>query len=508
MATLLLVAATSLRASAQATPYLPVDDVAYTYVDALMSRGVLQNLSSLERPYTVERVRESIERARSRENSRIIASYLDALSLAIRRYELRNEPARRGANAPFRARATFDIYATAQSSDTRELMVADWEHAFTPAAGGYFVMGGGHLAASVRALLDNRLNHDPEFEGRKDRKIAGRTEDAYVSGQWKYGELAFGRVGRNWGPIGLSGLQLGDEAYTYDHFYGKVGTDRVHVTSVAARLENYVLSPGVESSRYFSTHRLGINRGKFELGVSESFLYSGVGRGLEFSLLNPLNVYGLSWRNERTDGNLSFGSDFAYRTKSLGTISGQVLLDDIQIDRCDTICHEPSSYGFTLSAEGLPLPGDQKWFAYYTRVSNLAYHTPNISETYASFLTGLGRDYSDYDEVRVGADLALLPRVPLRLYAAHRRQGSGDFRGPYPAKENYETTPGFLAGTVWTVNRVGISGAALIGRDFRLEGDAGVNQNKNRVNLPGEDITVFEGRLRMTWVPRWTIRFD
>lgn len=508
MAALLLAAVVPIQATAQASPYLPVDDIAYKYVDALLSRGVMRNLSSLERPYEVGRVRASLESARNRDNSRVIASYLDALSVAIRRYELRNEPSRPGDHAPFRARATFDIYATAQSSDVRELMVADWNDAFTPAAGGYFVMGGGHLAASVRALLDNRLNHDPQFEGRKDRKIAGRTEDGYVSGQWKYGQLSFGRVGRNWGPIGLSGLQLGNEAYTYDHLYGKIGTDRVHVSSVAARLENYVLAPGVESSRYFSTHRLGINRGRFELGVSESFLYSGVGRGLELSLLNPLNVYGLSWRNERTDGNLSFGSDFAYRTRSYGTVSGQVLLDDIQIDRCDTICHEPSSYGYTLSAEGLPLVGDQKWFAYYTRVSNLAYHTPNISETYASFRTGLGRDYSDYDEVRVGADLAIVPRIPLRVYAAHRRQGRGDFRGDYPPKTEYETTPAFLAGTVWTVNRMGLSGAAMIGRDFRVEGDAGINQNTNRVNRANLDITEFEGRLRVTWVPRWTIRFD
>jgi hypothetical protein len=507
MAGFLAIISFPLALAAQATPYVPVDDIAYTYIDALMSRGVLTSLSSLERPYESGRVRTAVQRARGRDNSPVIASYIDALSESIRRFELR--PATYGrAQPPFFARAVFDIYGTAQSSDTRELMVADWKHDVTGAAAGYFVMGGGHLAASVRAILDNRLNHDPEFEGRKDRKIAGRTEDAYVSGQWRFGELAFGRVGRNWGPIGMSGLQLGDEAYTYDHLYGKIGTDRIHVATVITRLDNYVLSPGVESSRYFSTHRLGINRGRFELGISESFIYTGVGRGLEFSLLNPLNVYGLSWRNEKTDGNLSFGWDAAYRTRSFGTFSGQVLLDDIQIDRCDTICHEPSSYGFSLSAEGLPLGGDQRWFASYTRLSNLAYHTPNVAERYATFRTGLGRNYSDYDEVKIGADLALLPRVPLRAYVAHRRQGEGDFRKPYPDKADYETTPGFLAGTVWSVDRIGITGAALIGKDFRIEGDGGVNRNKNRANIAGYDKTAFEGRIRVTWVTPLVIRFD
>ena len=163
----------------------------------------------------------------------------------------------------------------------------------------------------------------------------------------------------------------------------------------------------MESSRYFSTHRLAFNRGRFEGGLSESFLYTGVGRGLEFSLLNPLNVYGLSWKNERTDGNLSFGGDFAFKSARFGTYSTQVLLDDIQIDECDTVCNEPSSYGYTFSAEGIPLAGEQRLFASYTRVSNLAYHTPNISERYSIYLVGLGRGFSDYDELRAGIDLAI-----------------------------------------------------------------------------------------------------
>ncbi|MEO8194269.1 MAG: hypothetical protein ABI681_10500 [Gemmatimonadales bacterium] len=493
---------------AQATPYLPVDDISYSYVDALMARGVLRGLSSLERPYHAGAVRAAIDSARSDSTSRVLASYLDALSHAIARYELRRDKDEPGVRAPFRAKATFDFYGTAQSSGLRELMLADWDNAYKPGIAGYFVMGGGHVAGSVRAILDNRLNTDPEFSGRKDRKIAGRTEDAYISGQWKYAEGAFGRVGRSWGPIGFSGLQLGDDAYTYDHLFARAGTRRLHISTVIARLDNYVLSPGVESSRYFSTHRFSYNRGGFELGVSESFIYSGVGRGLEFSLANPLNVYALSWRNERTDGNLSFGGDAAWKTRSFGTISAQLLLDDVQIDRCDTVCHEPSSYGLTLSAEGLPLAGDQRWFASWTRVSNLAYHTPNISERYAIYDVGLGRGFSDYDEIRIGADVALVPRTPLRLYVAYRRQGEGDYRKPYPDPADFGTTPGILAGTVWKTARAGLSGAAMVGRDFEIAGDGGVNVNRNRFNLPGVDVTRFEGRVRVTWLPRWLIPFD
>ena len=161
-----------------------------------------------------------------------------------------------------------------------------------------------------------------------------------------------------------------------------------------------------------------------------------------------------------------------------------------------------------MSAEGLPLAGNQRWFASYTRVSNLTYRTPNVSERYAIYGVGLGRGFSDYDEVRLGLDVALVPRTPLRLYVARRRQGEGDYRKAYPAMEDYATTPGIFSGAVWTTNRLGVSGAAMIGRDFQVEGDAGVNRSVNRFNVPGASITRFEGRARLVWLPRWIIRFE
>ncbi len=493
-------------AAGQASPYLPTDDISYHYVDALMSRGLLQGLSALERPYYAGDVRAALDTAESMETGRITRTLVQALSQSLRRFELRRA-SDSTERIPFRAKATFDIYTTAETSSLRELMRADWEEGVHPAAAGYFVMGGGHLAGSVRAILDPRLNADPEFSSKKDRAIAGRTEDAYLSGQWKYAQAAFGRVARSWGPTQFSGLLLGDDAYTYDHFFARVGTRRIHISTVLARVEDYVLSPGVVASRYFSVHRLGFSRGQFEGGLSESYLYSGVHRGLEFSLINPLNVFGLSWKNERTDGNLSFGGDFAWKSPRFGTWSTQVLLDDIQIDRCDTVCNEPSSYGFTVSAEGIALPGEQRAFASYTRVSHLAYHTPNISERYSSHFVGLGRGFSDYDEVRAGFDLALIPRTPLKLYASRRRQGKGDYRTPYPEPEDYATTPGFLQPTVWTINRLALSGASSYGRDFQVVADVGVNFNRNRFGVAGVNDEQLEGRVKATWVPRWLIPF-
>ena len=501
--------AAPLALSAQATPYVPIDDIAYNYVDALMARGSLPALSALERPYTVGDIRAAADTALARGASAALTGYLRALEASLARYELRKRGEPASDSIPFRAKASFDIYVTGESSGRHELMLADANDDIEPGSAGYFVFGGGNLAGSVRAVLDNRLNQDPDFFGKKDRTIAGRLDDGYVGGQWKYAQIAFGRVARNWGPPSLDGLQLSGAPFTYDHLYARFGTDRLHISSVIARLENFVVNPaGDQAARYFSIHRLAYKKGRYEGALSEGFIYTGVGRGLEFSLINPFNVYALSWRDEQLDGNLSMGFENSWRAGRFGTYAAHIFLDDLQIDKCDTSCKEPSSYGLTLTADGLPLTGDQRWFASYTRVSNLAYHTPNVAERYSIHNIGLGRAYSDYDEVRLGADLVMVPRTPLKLYVAHRRQGEGDYRADYPPVASYSTTPIFLSGLVWTVNRVGLSGASIVSRDFQIVGDIGINQVKNRRHIPGNDVTAFEGRVKVVWVPRWLITFE
>jgi len=471
-----------------------------------MARGMFNELSMLERPFTERALRVAIDSARAREPGAVISSYLDALYKSVEKYAVRPGNSDTAAAQTFRARGTGNLYLTGQTSGRRELMLSDGRGAARPGGALRLVMAGGSVVAFARTLIDNRLNTDPEFAGRKDRRVAARAEDGYVSGQWKYGELAFGRVGRNWGPSTLYGLQLGNYAYTYDHLYGLIGNKNIHFSTVIARLNSVQLANGDLDQRYFSIKRLSFRRGRWEVAGTESYVYTGVGRGFEPSLANPFNILGLSWRNENQDGNLGLGAEVAYRSGRFGTLAGHVFIDDFQIDRCNPNCREPSSYGLTLAAEGLPLWGDQRWFTSYTRVSNLAYRTPTPAETYDVFGVGLGRGFSDYDEMKVGADLAIVPQAPLRLYVAHRRQGEGDYRAVYPLPADYATTPGIFSGVVMGVTRVGLSGASRW-RDLEIGGDLGVNHATNDQHIGGLTHTRFEGRVKVAIEPRWSISF-
>src|ERR1700730_3546614 len=76
-------AATPSSAHAQASAYVPLDDIAYNYVDALMARGLFHELSTLERPYTERALRVAIDSARASEPGPVVSSYLEVLYKAI-----------------------------------------------------------------------------------------------------------------------------------------------------------------------------------------------------------------------------------------------------------------------------------------------------------------------------------------------------------------------------------------------------------------------------------------
>ena len=488
-------------ARAQASLYVPLDDIAYRFADALIARGELRGVSLLERPYTAQQLAAGADSALARDHSPVIRSYAIALRTALQRYTVSTAGATTSDDAPLFI-ANADLFSTAQTSGQRELMLADTNRSVTGGVGVRLAMVAGPVAALFHPIIDNRLNNDPDFAGKQDRIIAGRTQDAYVSGQWKYATLFAGRMGRNWGPSSLQGLQLGSAPYTYDHLYTQIGTDRIHIASLATRLDD-AFQPDAVYARYFYTHRLSVRWRDLEVGASEGFMAYGVGRSYDPTLLNPLNIYALSWRNEHISGNLTLGGTMALRTSHFGNYSSELLIGNRQIDSCpQPACQEPASYGFSATAEGVPLFGDQRLFGSYSRLSGLAYRAKEgIAGQYSSLGVGLGQAFSDYDELRIGTDLAVVPYTTIRLYGAYRRQGQGDYHLPFPQPGAYSTTPGFLQGIVETVARAGVEGGGIIAPGVELTADIGINHVTNSQHLTGVTRNALAARARFQWTP-------
>lgn len=498
LAALVILAARSV--SAQGSADVPLGDNAYLYLDALLARGAMHSLSALERPYNVAEINRALAREMPAHMSPVIQSYVKALRRALSKYDVAKKPG-------LKYQASVDVYGTAETSSIRDLMRANTSHNIEPGIGAEAMMQFGPITAMAHPILDGRLNVDPEYHLPQPRADPVRLQDGYFDARWKYGEIFIGREGRNSGPTMYDGLLLGNYTYSYDHIWGKIGIPQLNMETLVTRLNDEFYGD-TTVQRYFSWHRLSSHIGTVELGVTESIVYGRPGQSFVFNYVNPFGLYYFSEINEEQGGenaNKMVGLDGAWRSP-VGNFSFEAYLDDIQaFGGCGgaqaPICKKPPSGGWTLQADGIPLVGDQRLFVAYTLVSNLSYRTYEQPWTdYTSYDISLGRGFSDYDEIRAGIDLAAIPEVPLKVYAAFSRQGQGDYRIPFPAVDSFPTTKTFLSGVVSHVYRAGVSGGVSLPW-LDVNGDIGLNHVSNYDHVPGVDKNLFAGRVvvSLTW---------
>ena len=478
---------------------LPMDDIAYTYIDALQVRGLLRELPAIERPYTVGAVRAAVAHARASLHERGALRWLAAIESAADKYAPGVTAADSGAFA-----VGLGGYAVAQTSGTRDLMQPDRITKLAPGFTVRALLSSGPFTGAMRVLADQRMKVDPEFLGRRDRVLSARTEDAYLGTATRFATLQVGRVGRSWALPGQLGLMVSNGAYTYDHLYLRLGTDRVHLSSVMARLDDERLNFTTDTTgqRYFAAHRLGVQLRQFEFGISESVIYGGVGRGFQPSLANPVAPVFLAQYSDGDKMNVGFGADVLYKARNGVRLGAQVFVDDFQIDQCE-LCGEPPGVALAMTADGVSLGAGVRGFASYTRVTALTYRAPDRVERYTSRTVGLGQRNSDFDEVRAGVDIGPALPAPVRLYAAYRRQGAGDYREPYPAESQRNAWPLIFEGVVVKTFRVAASSAVRLGGATEISVDAGVNHAANDLRQPGVSRTRAEARLRVALDPSW-----
>lgn len=495
--------AASTPAHAQRVAYIPLDDPAMATIDALVARGALRGLSSLDRPYYAAAVRDAAAAALGDSSGGTLAgprAWYEQARAAGERYAGR-------AMQPGDASLELDPFFTAQTTGHRELLLGTPDRSVEPGADVRFALDAENIGAVARMRIDRALKRDPEFAGKKDRSVAARMEEAYIGGKWRYVALVTGRVSRNWGAGPLDGLQVGTYADSYDHVYLRLGTDAVNLSSIVARLDDMTLGPDSVAQRYFTAHRLALRWRHLDVAASEAIVYGGRARGFEPSLANPMTVLNLSQYDAHQSMNVNYALDLALRTAAHGMYAAQFLLDDFQVDKCGTNCTEPSSNGLTLLAEAVPTGTIARAFGSYTRVTNLTYRAPNPWERYSYLGLGLGRGQSDYDELRAGLELAPPLGGPLRLYAASRRQGQGDYRLPFPVPAQYPTTPAIFAGVVEHVHRAGAMWSTS-GR-IALSADVGYDWMSNADHVAARSRNGFVARLRLTLSPalRWSRSF-
>src|SRR2546421_12660699 len=121
---------------------------------------------------------------------------------------------------------------------------------------------------------------------------------------------------------------------------------------------------GTVNHRYFIAHRLLARPGDHSsIALWEGEVAAGPGRTLEPWFANVLNLGLLVEYDQNVQGNSLLGADLETQLAGL-TVFGQVLIDDVQIDRRTQAARDPPSHGLTLGAQGRVAAGS--WRACYT----------------------------------------------------------------------------------------------------------------------------------------------
>src|SRR5882672_9576827 len=266
--------------SQEASPYLPISHWSTPFIEHLIAAGRMADPSPLSRPFRVEQVVRALEAV----DSNVVTGAEWAVVKQIRSDLTRHM---RGPSS------RIDIQvATAASSHARRdpLREAGPGHATYSGGAGLTLYFGPAVFVS-HTYFDTRLKWDPDYFGKKDRVIAGRTAEAYVSTQWRYGELFFGALDRNWGSPALEGLLISPSPYSYDHLGVTLGTTGVRLEGVLTQLDDLPDTSGVLNHRYLVAHRLLLHPpGKTTIALWEGNLLAGPGRQLEPWFANILTL--------------------------------------------------------------------------------------------------------------------------------------------------------------------------------------------------------------------------
>jgi hypothetical protein len=485
-AALLLLLLPTLAFAQDASPYVPVDHWAMPYVEHLIARGRMVDPTPLTRPFREADLLRTLEGADSARLSgaewRVVA-------------QLKNELRRRERGPT--ARLDLDAGIAASSHARRDALREAGVGHTTVSGGAALTLLFGPVVAVTHPYFDTRLKWDPDWYGKKDRVIAGRSAEAYVSAQLRYAELFFGTLDRNWGPSAVQGILLSDSPYGLEHVGLSLGTNAVRVEGIAAQLNSLPDTTGAIHNRYMVQHRLWLRPpGRWTVALWEGSVLEGVGRQLEPWYLNLMSLGVLAQLNTKTDVNSFVGFDLQRRGPV--TVFAQGMLDDIQIDRNTATDRKPDSYGLTLGAQGNFTPVNGAWTLFYTRISNLAYRNEDNFQAPLYFGLGTGRNFSDYDQLTLRVSLLTTPHALLTPEVTMLRQGEGDLHLAHPAVAAYDSTRAFLSGVVERTVRLAM-GYRLLAGPWTLAGDGGVHLISNANHVTGATKTRWVGTIGLTY---------
>ncbi|HEX2636406.1 MAG TPA: hypothetical protein VHL81_04720 [Gemmatimonadales bacterium] len=479
------------RAGAQASPYLPLDDPRLPLIEHLIARGDITDPTPMVRPF---RRADALRALAEADSAADRAGHGSPLVHALR--ESLEEPP---GDQTWRvaARAGGQAFSHVRR-DVLHPLGPDGVRPYADFTGEAVI---GPFALVTRPAAEPRIVDDPEWPGRKDLTLAWRMVEAYASAQFSFGNVFYGQMDRNWGPVGVPGIPLSDYGYPQVEAGFLVGTRArtLELEALARSLTDARDTSGAVVHRYFFAHRASARLSdRVRLGLWETTVLSGVDRAFDGRYRNPLsllllaNQYGLG-----ADGNVLFGADLHWRVRGRTTLQAQLAIDDFQYQGADTAGRYPNRWALTVGAFG-PLGRALSWRGLYTQASSLAFRTLDPFENFTDAGVGIGRNFDDMDQLTLTVGVPGGTRWLFTPELTLLRQGEGEIDAPFPATAGAAgAIPQLFIGVVERTWRAALDVSGRQG-PLDLHLNAGLHHVVNAGHVAGTTVNRFEGRLQAT----------
>ena len=424
---------------------LPLTDPAYVQLDGLMRQGCAEARVSQFRPFFVGDIRHALSAAES--DSRCTGTLLSALRLRF--------PADTAPRDTSRSRLSFGAAGTLQATGLKNGTFRPlWQDVRPtsqgePAAVGVGRIrltydGGPHVLLVTEAFGETNVRNDPTVRESSFRNTSGVVgfQDAYITAQVSKLIISLGRAREAWLGDGQESLVLSANGPAYDRLLLSLRFSKFELRAFAATINDVVLDSsrdvlpaGISEQRW---HRFAFGHGltyrptkKIELTLGETAVVQRQGFTVDLGYLNPLMIYQTTQHDTSQSGagDANLTGFFAARaTVGQATLSGEFLVDDIQIDSKDR-ANYPNQLGWNLEAAyALPTPMPASVGVQYRRIDSFTYiGQVDYSKVYQNFDQPLGSELGpDADMVRGYGELWTSGR--LRFVGGLARWRHGAYR--------------------------------------------------------------------------------
>jgi hypothetical protein len=398
---------------------LPLDDPAYTQLDGLMRQGCGAARVSQFRPFFVGDIRKALQDATT--DSSCVGPLLTELRARFPQDTAPRDTTQRGLS--FGAAGT--VRATGLTNGTFYPL---WQDVRPKSEGERLLVGiarvrltfdgGPHVLIVSEAFGQTSVRNDPHIRESPFRNTSGVVgfQDAYISAEVGKLIVSLGRAREAWLGEGQESLVLSANGPAFDRLLLALRFYKFELRAFAATINDVVLDStrdvlpdGISQQRW---HRFAFGHGltyrptkKIELTLGETAVVQRQGFTVDLAYLNPLMIYQTTQHDTSQSGagDANLTGFFAARaTFGRATMSGEFLVDDIQIDAKDR-ANYPNQLGWNLEAAyALPIVYVSSVGVQYRRIDTFTYiGQVDYSKVYQNFDRPLGSELGpDADMVR------------------------------------------------------------------------------------------------------------